>query len=95
MFKSKINEETDNEFYENLKHLNEERKNARRYSNATINETISIKEENIFNKDILNLINSPTVYINIMCRKQGKSQIYPQHTLMIISLSKTKEYLYI
>lgn len=61
MFKSKLNEESDNEFYENLKHLNEERNYARRDSNATINETISIKEENFLNKDILNLINSPNV----------------------------------
>lgn len=61
MFKSK--EESDNEFYENLKQLKKERKYATRYSNATINETISIKEENFFNKDMLNLINSPTVPI--------------------------------
>lgn len=61
MFKSKKKEETDNEFYENVKQLNDIKKNTPRLSNATINETISIKEENFFNKDMLNLINSPTV----------------------------------
>ncbi len=61
MFKSKKKEETDNEFFENVKQLNEIIKNTPRLSNATINETISIKEENFFNNDMLNLINSPTV----------------------------------
>ena len=65
MFKSRKLEESDKEFFEKVKCLNEERKLASRYSNATLTECFSIKEEVCFNKDMLNLINSPNVCTNI------------------------------
>ena len=59
MFKKK--EENDDDFYNNLKNLNDEMlksKLSMEYNNA---ETLSIKEETLFNKEFLNLINSPYV----------------------------------
>ena len=71
MFESKKKEETDNEFYENVKHLNAERK-YKRNSNATNTESLSIQEDCLFNKDILNLINSPTVNNKFKFKKTRK-----------------------
>ena len=95
MFESKKKEETDNEFYENVKHLNAER-NYKRNSNATITESISIKEECIFNNDMLNLINSPTVNFLVTFRKQGNNQgnnqIFHLSFLMMVFQLRTEEY---
>ncbi len=60
MFKKK--EENDDDFYNNAKNLNDDEmlksKMSIEYNNA---ETLSIKEETLFNKEFLNLINSPFV----------------------------------